>query len=709
MSPIPSHNLRKTIGLLLCLVFLLQPAASQASPNSPLDPIPSTVLDPNSVSWLSVRGMTDSQFSAYFEEKAREGFMVIDIEVDEIDGEQRVGAVWQDNLDNRGWFELRNMSAAQFEAELAEKRSAGYRLIDQEVYILDGRTLYAAVWIFNTEDLEWVSYTEQSDANFSLLFSRYSEQGYMMIDIDAFSSGDGVTYSAVWVENSENLSWVEWRDLSSSEFAEKFEEYRDSYRMIDVESYRVGNTQYYAGIWVENRNGRGWAEWQDMSAKEFGDKWLQLRDAGYRLIDYEVYPVGSGYRYAGIWRQNSERPNWSLKEQVDELGLEEMSLYDLPGMSVAIAHGGQWVYLRGFGYADVDDEVIAHSRTLFRLASVSKAVAGALSLRLEEQGLVDSGDPSSDHIPGLPAFHTHSLSQTISNRSGIGHYDEYPGIAGDYDTALAAAMQLWNTPLVANPGAMYFYSTHAYTFLGASLEGALGDPLGTVFNDTLRQPYNLNTLNLEDRSVANKFRATLYNTQNQEVSADDLSWKVLGGGLEASAYDLGRFGARLVDGTILSEASLNEMWTPPDGLSNYALGWNTGTHAGSFVVAKSGAQNGARSYIRIYPDDELIIVVLTNRKEGGHDPRELAKAIGALILNAAAGGGSVQTAGQNAPGQNTLLIDEIEEPQEEAQDPAEVVLPVHDPVADPSPSDLQEPQDEPFLGEVLYLPVMSRP
>jgi hypothetical protein len=41
--------------------------------------------------------------------------MVIDIEVDEIDGEQRVGAVWQDNLDNRGWFELRNMSAAQFE------------------------------------------------------------------------------------------------------------------------------------------------------------------------------------------------------------------------------------------------------------------------------------------------------------------------------------------------------------------------------------------------------------------------------------------------------------------------------------------------------------------------------------------------------------------------------------------------------------------
>ncbi len=700
----PTQILRKTLSLLFILATMLQPAASLAGPASPLDPIPSPILDPNSVSWASVRGMTSSQFATYFDEMARQGFMVVDIEVDEIDGQERVGAVWQDNLDNRGWFELRNMSASQYEAELASKRSAGYRLIDQEVYILDGRTLYAGVWIFNTEGLEWVSYTDQSDADFSVLFSRYSEQGYMMIDIDAVFTGGMMTYSAVWVENSENLGWVEWRDLSSSEFVDKFEEYRSTYRMIDVESYRVGTTQYYAGIWVENRNGRGWAEWRDMTAKEFGDKWLQLRDAGYRLIDYEAYPVGSGYRYAGIWRQNSDRPNWLLKEQVDKMGEDELSLYNIPGMSIAIAQNGKFVYLRGFGYADLDDEVIAHSRTLFRLASVSKAVAGALSLRLDEKGLVDIDDPSSAHIPGLPAFHTHTVSETISNRSGIGHYDEYPSIVGAYNTALAAAMQLWNTPLVGNPGSQYFYSTHAYTFLGASLEGTVGDPLGTIFEDTLREPYNLNTLNLENRSVPNKYRATLYNTQNNEVSADDLSWKVLGGGLEASTYDLARFGAKLVDGTILSQASLNSMWTPPDNLSNYALGWNTGTHLGSSVVAKSGAQNGARSYIRIYPDDEIVIVVMTNRKGGGHSPSELAKAIGALILNFQAGGSSISPAGVGA-----LLIDEIEEPQEEALDPAQILWPVHNPVAQPSESDLQEPPGEIFIADVIFLPLMASP
>jgi CubicO group peptidase (beta-lactamase class C family) len=523
-----------------------------------------------------------------------------------------------------------------------------------------------------------------------------------MIDVDAgFIQGE-MNYSAVWVDNSEALDWVEWRDMTSEEFAEKFDQYEDLYRMIDVESYKVGDAQYYAGIWVENKNGRGWYEYRDMSAKGFGDKWLELRDAGYRLIDYEVYSYGDGYRYAGIWRQNSERPNWPLKATVDALGLVESILNAVPGMSIAIAQNGTIVYLKGFGYADVDDEIIAHSGTLFRLASVSKAVGGTLSMELQEEGLWDISDLSSDHIPGLPDHHTHTVGQTISNRSGIGHYDTYPDIEGDFGTALVPTTLLWNTPLVANPGSMYIYSTHAYTFLGASMEGAVGDPIGTVFEDHLRVPYNLNTLNLEDRSVPNKFRAALYDTDNDEVEADDLSWKVLGGGLESSAYDLLRFGMQLLNGTILDQASLDLMWNAPDNLSNYAFGWNTGTHKGSVVVAKDGAQNGARSYMRIYPDDEIVIVILTNRKEGGHSPSALAKTIGALMLDAAAV--------QDLDGMELQpLAEAIEEPLDEGQDPAEVIWPVSNPTATPTPQDLEEPPGEAYIAEALFIPFVVKP
>ncbi len=158
-----------------------------------------------------------------------------------------------------------------------------------------------------------------------------------------------------------------------------------------------------------------------------------------------------------------------------------------------------------------------------------------------------------------------------------------------------------------------------------------------------------------------------------------------------------RFGNKVYNGTVLTQNSLGILWTPSDNLSNYALGWNTGVHVGARVVAKDGLQNGARSYLRIYPDDGIVIVVLTNRKEGGHDPGELAKAIGALMIEA----GAIQ----HRP---LLPQDEIEEPDEEGLDPAQVVWPVDDPVATPSPQDLQEPPGETYIAEAVFLPLLAR-
>jgi CubicO group peptidase (beta-lactamase class C family) len=690
---------RRLPFFLLCLVLLLgmSTAGTRAAPPREADTIPSALFDPTSVGWASVRNMTSSQFSQYFAERSRQGYMVTDIEVDEINGVQRVGAVWKQNTDGRGWAEHRNLTSSEFNDTWTALRDAGYRPIDQEGYQLAGNQFYAGVWIQNVENLGWVSYRDATSAEFGDLFDRYTAAGYMMIDIDAYQIGSNLYYAAIWVDNVENLAWVELRNLSSQEFADAFEQYRDEYRMIDVESYRYGGVQYYAGIWVENPSGRGWYEYRDMTAKEFGDRWLILRDAGYRLINYEVYPVSSGYRYAGIWRQNGIRPDWAFKDDVDTLAETYADDNDVPGMSVAIYHNGQFVYLRGFGFADVDDEVIAHSRTIFRTASVAKAVAGVLGLRLQEEGLIDLGDDTSDYITGLPDFHTHVITDTITNRSGIGHYDEYPGISGQFDTAQEAVEELWDTPLVAAPGTTYFYSTHAYTFLGAAMEGAVGDPIGEVFDTYLRDPFSLNSLRPEDRSVPNPFRATLYNSENDEVTPDNLSWKVLGGGLETSAYDLARLGIGLLNNTILDQQAVDTLWTPPDALSGYAYGWSTGTHLGTSVVAKDGVQNGASSYIRIYPDEDLIILVLSNRR--GHTPRNLCLDIAEVIL----GGGA---ANLRAPG---LMLDEdVAEPEEEGQDPAEVVFPVENPVATPSPQDLMEDDDVPVNGYETFLPAIRR-
>ena len=421
-------------------------------------------LDPDAVSWASGRDYNSSDFGAWFAEMSRQGYMLTDIEVDEVDGQERVGGVWQENTDGRDWLETRDMSQATFDSYQETRAAAGYRIIDQEVYQLGGVTYYAAIWMQNVENLGWENYYNVTSTQFATLFTTYFNMGYLPIDVDAYEIGGQLRYAAVWQENIEGLNWYEWQDLTSQEFADYFDQYQANYRMIDVESYQSGGQQYYAGIWVENTNNRGWAEYREMTSKGFHETWAALRDAGYRLIDYELYPTGDGWRYAGVWRQNGDRLNWALKDNVDAAVEAYFASNALPGMSVAIEQNGTFRYLRGLGYKDVDDAVTTDSRTIYRLASVSKAVGGILGVRLSQDGVLDLSAPSAAYIPGLPAFQSHTVSETLTIRSGVGHYPDFPTITGHYDTAYAAVQQLWNNPLVSAPGTQCYYSSHGYTF-----------------------------------------------------------------------------------------------------------------------------------------------------------------------------------------------------------------------------------------------------
>ena len=50
------------------------------------------------------------------------------------------------------------------------------------------------------------------------------------------------------------------------------------------------------------------------------------------------------------------------------------------------------------------------------------------------------------------------------------------------------------------------------------------------------------------------------------------------------------------------------------------------------MVGKAGGQPGAKAYLRIYPDDGIVISVLSNRQGGGHSASALSESIGELML-----------------------------------------------------------------------------
>ena len=630
--------------------------------------LPSSLYDPDEIEWSSIRGLSSSAFSDHFN-SMKDEYLMMDIEVDEIDGEQRVSAVWQRNTDNRAWAEHRNLNTDAFHAKWAELKAAGYRLVDQEAYTLGGQWYYAGIWVENKENLAWASYRNLTTEEFSQRFAEFRDAGYLMVDVEGYSTSSGLRYSMIWVKNTENLAWAEYRDLSSDGFAQKFEELKATHRMWDVESYRHNGVQYYAGIWVENKNGRGWAEYRDMTETGYRNRWYRMRDLGYRLIDFNIYPTADGERYAGIWRQNNDRPDWALREGVDNLAQSHLDTFNVPGLSVAIAKDGVIQYMRGFGFQEVDEGVWYSARTLNRLASVAKTVGAVLALRLWQDGVINDLDDASDTILGtLPAHHTHTVRQLLSNRAGIGHYPDYNVPIQQYNTALAASQAFWNTDsnpnvagtqLLYTPGTDCVYSTHAHTILGAVLEAATGETITNLVEEQLSVPFGLTTLQTENRNDGDDNRSAVYNSANADVAADNISWKILGGGLESSAYDLLRFGMKTLDGTIINADTLTEMQLAPNptncnepnwgNMGNYALGLQVGTQKGTTVLWKGGNQLGSNTHIRLYPDENMVIVVLANRNEN-HSTATLATQIGDLILDADASAGDNSARGYDFGG-----------------------------------------------------------
>jgi CubicO group peptidase (beta-lactamase class C family) len=592
------------------------------------DPV---VLDPDQVSWDSVLNLTAAEFADDFSTRQADNIL-IDIEVNEVNGQPLLSGVWQQNVDGRLWASYYQMTGSQFSNHSTQYGGNGYRLIDQESYILSGQQYHAAIWIQNFEGYGWASSQNLTSSDFSDRLDQYKDN-HILIDFEATTVGNSTQYADAWVENEENFEWILRRDRTAAQFATEYGRYEVLHRLHDLESYQVDGEQRYAAIWIKNPDGREWGAVRDMDTQDYVNQSRRYQDLGYRLTDFERYETSDGTRYAGVWRQNTDRPDWYLRSTIDDIADAHATEHNIAGLSVAIVYQDEIRYMRGFGHQNIANDVWYSAHTINRLASVSKAVGGVLLLKLGEQGEIDPSAATSTYVAEMPDHHTHTLAQLTSNRGGVGHYSELNlgTIYTQYDTAVAASELFWDESLLSTPGTIYDYSTHGYTLLGAGIEGATGEAIDDVLFGELGSGLGLPTLKAEDRSVASDFRTTLYNTNNTEALPDNISWKILGGGVEASAYDLVRFSSMLMAGEILSDQALEQLWTvPPPTSVSYAMGWSVGTLQGEFSIRKDGSQLGANTYVRLFPELELGVVVLANRRNS--EPGDLSIDIANAIL-----------------------------------------------------------------------------
>lgn len=350
---------------------------------------------------------------------------------------------------------------------------------------------------------------------------------------------------------------------------------------------------------------------------------------------------------------------------------------NISGAVALIARDGNIAYHESFGLADVATATPMQTDSIFRIASMTKAITSVAVMILYERGHFMLNDPVADFIPAFadpqvavsfddngevtetrPAEREIRIIDLLTHSSGISYpFIDQPlqrsykaGGVIDGLTAtnikLAEGMQaLAGQPLLFDPGARFAYGLNT-DVLGYLVEVVSGKPLDQFFQDEIFAPLGMtDTYFYLPASKADRL-VTLYafvdtlkvsDGTEADIKLDNPRYPVEGAksyfsggaGLSSTALDYGRFVTMLLndgemDGAqVLSRKSVELMRAPRidwdnDGDADFGLGFQVTSDVGkSGELGSAGAYAWGGAFNTTYwidPEERLIGVFMSQSR-----------------------------------------------------------------------------------------------
>ncbi|GAB3383977.1 serine hydrolase domain-containing protein [Lysobacter fragariae] len=297
----------------------------------------------------------------------------------------------------------------------------------------------------------------------------------------------------------------------------------------------------------------------------------------------------------------------------------------VPGMGAAVVRDGKTVWVGSAGYRDVEQGLRVDRNTLFRLASVSKAVTATAAAKLKEQGALDVDAPVQSVLPWLDAkWSPITPRQLAAHTSGLPHYQPVDDDRGGvhYASVRDAVGIFRDRELLSAPGTRYSYSSWGYTLLSAVIEARAGMPFLDYLSSRITPGLAIGE-DATDSDNASASRAYEFvDGQVSRAAKHDYSYTWAGGGLGATPEALALFGGRLMAGQVVAPATFEWMLEPTrlaDGTVaserdyDVGFGWRVAKDAdGERVAHHAGVTNGARGALVLWPERKVGVSVLSN-------------------------------------------------------------------------------------------------
>jgi len=356
--------------------------------------------------------------------------------------------------------------------------------------------------------------------------------------------------------------------------------------------------------------------------------WLLLfAVAAVTSIDARVTPLAI--------QQNSQNPNDNrpdgfpkiartdtLVAALDSVARAHADL-DLFSGTVLVAHDGEVLYEKAFGFANLEWKIPNGPETVFDLASLSKQFTAAAVLILYDRGRLDLDAFVGSYVPALDSevFKKLTVRQLLTHTSGLPDEPLPPATISNlqFMTRKGLVAALNKLEPVYEPGAHFSYSNSGYNVLALVIESLSGMKFGDFLKKEIFQPLGMTATAFRERNEVFEHGAEGYGKlRGQKVVEHwaNADIQAMGcGNVYSTVRDLMKWDRALYDHKVISKKSTDLMFTR--ALNNYGFGWDLPTNLfinrqPQVVAMHSGRGPGTSTIIQRFTEQKLLVVVLSN-------------------------------------------------------------------------------------------------
>ncbi len=296
-----------------------------------------------------------------------------------------------------------------------------------------------------------------------------------------------------------------------------------------------------------------------------------------------------------------------------------------PGVVVGVVVGGELVFARAYGMANLEHGIPFGVETASNIGSVTKHFTAMGILLLEQDGKLSLSDEVRKHIPELPDFGTPITLKNLLNHTGgyreIYNFLPMTGRQGEDAIRRDEAIRIVQSQpeLQAAPNTEFNYNNTGYILLSTIIERVSGKSFPDFMRERLFQPLGMTHTRVKYRQgevVPASAQGYVADSLGGYLSARDLAASAGAGGIYTTVGDMRRWFLNWRDGTVGGKEAIRAITTPAvlanGDTTGYGLGMSVAKLGGRTLFTHTGGDTAHRTYFGYLPELDAGVFLSSN-------------------------------------------------------------------------------------------------